>query len=94
MDSKIIFIERKFPSANMVLIKDKKSILIDSGFKSDVTETERFLIDNHVSPKDLNFIINTHYHSDHVGGNHYFQNNYKTHVAAHSLATSAIRRCS
>lgn len=40
MDSKIIFIERKFPSANMILIKDKRSILIDSGFKSDLTETE------------------------------------------------------
>lgn len=92
MDSKIIFIERKFPSANMILIKDKRSILIDSGFKSDVTETEKFLIDNHVSPKDLNIIINTHYHSDHVGGNHYFQNKYKTHVAAHSLDAELINK--
>ena len=92
MDSKIIFIERKFPSANMVLIKDQQTILIDSGFKSDVIETEKFLIENQISPNDLHLIINTHYHSDHVGGNYYFQNKYHTRVAAHSINAEMVNK--
>ena len=37
--SNTIFFERKFPSANMILIKDNRPILIDSGFGSDAKET-------------------------------------------------------
>ena len=32
-ESSIIFFERKFPSANMVLIKDEFPILIDTGLE-------------------------------------------------------------
>ncbi|WP_232324825.1 MBL fold metallo-hydrolase [Halobacillus mangrovi] len=76
-ESGIIFFERKFPSANMVLIKDEYPILIDTGFGSDVKETEQLLKEEGVSPKALHLIVNTHYHSDHVGGNFHFQKNYR-----------------
>lgn len=39
--SSIIFFERKFPSANMILIKDKLPILIDTGFGSEAKDTEQ-----------------------------------------------------
>lgn len=42
-NSSIIFFERKFPSANMILIKDQLPILIDTGFESDAKETERLI---------------------------------------------------
>ncbi|MDI2589171.1 MBL fold metallo-hydrolase [Psychrobacillus sp. NEAU-3TGS] len=51
----------------MVLVKDELSILIDTGFGSDVKETERLIREAGVSPEELNLIVNTHYHSDHVG---------------------------
>ena len=81
--SDIIFIERRFPSANMILIKDKLPILIDSGFGSDMKETEQLIKKAGVSPEELHLIVNTHYHSDHVGGNFHFQKNYGITIAAH-----------
>lgn len=81
--SELIFFERSFPSANMVLIKDEKPTLFDTGFGSDIEETKKLITNAGVEPEDLHLIVNTHYHSDHVGGNHYFQHEYNTEIAAH-----------
>ncbi|MCM3653636.1 MBL fold metallo-hydrolase [Metabacillus litoralis] len=69
--SSIIFFERKFPSANMILIKDQLPILIDTGFGSDAKE--QLIKEAGVSPEELHLIVNTHYHSDHFGGNYHLQ---------------------
>lgn len=71
--SGVIFFERTFPSANMVLINDQQPILIDTGFGSDALETEQLIREAGVASEDLHLIVNTHYHSDHVGGNFHFQ---------------------
>ncbi|MDF2038451.1 MBL fold metallo-hydrolase [Cytobacillus oceanisediminis] len=89
----IIFFERKFPSANMVLIKDEHQILIDTGFGSDVKETEQLIKEAGVSPEELHLIVNTHYHSDHVGGNFHFQKNYGVRIAAHKWEAELINSC-
>ncbi|WP_408008151.1 MBL fold metallo-hydrolase [Pseudalkalibacillus sp. A8] len=89
-ESVIIFFERIFPSANMVLIKDQLPTLIDTGFGSDVKETEQLLKEAGVSPKALHLIVNTHYHSDHVGGNYHLQKNYGVPIAAHKWETALI----
>ena len=81
--SNIIFFERKFPSANMILIKDPLPILIDTGFGSDAQNTEKLIKVAGVSPEELHLIVNTHYHSDHVGGNSHLQKNYGVTIAAH-----------
>ena len=57
----------------MILIKDQLPILIDTGFGSDVQETEDLIKEVGVSPEELHLIVNTHYHSDHVGGNFHLQ---------------------
>lgn len=93
MMSNIIFFERKFPSANMILIKDRYSILIDTGFGSDVLETEQLIQSAGVVPGDLQLIVNTHYHSDHVGGNHYLQKKYGVPIAAHKWDAHLINAC-
>lgn len=74
----------------MVLIKDQLPILIDTGFGSDVKRTERLIQEAGVSPTELQLIVNTHYHSDHVGGNFHFQNNYDVKVAAHKWEAGLI----
>jgi hydroxyacylglutathione hydrolase len=89
-NSKIIFLERKFPSANMVLIKDQLPILIDTGFGSDTKETEQLIKEAGVSPEELHLIVNTHYHSDHVGGNFYLQKNYGIKIGAHKWDADLI----
>lgn len=63
----IMFFERPFPSANSIVIQDDQTFLVDTGFGSDVLQTEKLLSDAGILPKQLNSIINTHYHSDHVG---------------------------
>ncbi|WP_342514393.1 MBL fold metallo-hydrolase [Sporosarcina sp. FSL K6-1522] len=88
--SDIIFFERKFPSANMVLIKDQLPILIDSGFGSEAAETERLMKGTGVSPEELHLIVNTHYHSDHVGGNYHLQKKYGVQIAAHKWEADLI----
>ena len=46
-----------------------------------------------VSPKELHLVVNTHYHSDHVGGNFYFQENYGVKIAAHKWEAELINSC-
>lgn len=88
--SRIIFFERKYPSANMILIQDQLPILIDSGFGSDVNDTEQLIKEAGVSPEELHLIVNTHYHSDHVGGNFHLQKNYGVAIAAHKWEANLI----
>lgn len=91
--SNIFFLERKFPSANMILIKDQHSILIDTGFGSDANETVQLIQRAGVAPEQLNLVVNTHYHSDHVGGNHHLQKNYGVMIAAHKWDAHLINTC-
>jgi hydroxyacylglutathione hydrolase len=90
INSSIIFFERKYPSANMVLIKDQLPVLIDTGFGSDAKETEKLIIEAGVSPEELHLIVSSHYHSDHVGGNFHFQKNYGVTIAAHKWEAELI----
>lgn len=91
--SSVIFFERKFPSANMILVKGCQPILIDTGFGSDIKKTEQLLRQEDVSPEKLHLIINTHYHSDHVGGNFHLQKNYNIPIAAHKWEADLINTC-
>ncbi|MBN6189101.1 MBL fold metallo-hydrolase [Aneurinibacillus sp. BA2021] len=81
--SPIQFFERTFPSANMVLLHGPRPILVDTGFGSDIAATESLLTESGVRPAALALVVNTHYHSDHVGGNHVLQTKYGVPVAAH-----------
>jgi len=54
--------------------KNKNSMLIDTGYNnSQGRRIDGVLQENKLHPK---FIINTHSHLDHIGGNHYFKENY------------------
>ena len=91
--NRFIFFERKFPSANMILVKDQLPVLIDTGFGSDVKDTEQLIKEAGVSPEELHLIVNTHYHSDHVGGNFYLQKEYGVSIAAHKWEADLINAC-
>lgn len=89
----VVFFQRKFPSANMVLIKDQLPLLIDTGFGSDAQDTEQLIRAAGVSPEDLHLIVNTHYHSDHAGGNSHLQKNYGIKIAAHKWEAHLVNSC-
>lgn len=77
----------------MILINDELPILIDTGFGSDVHDTVQLIEEVGVSPKELHLVVNTHYHSDHVGGNFHLQKNYGVTIAAHKWEAELINAC-
>ena len=77
----------------MILVKDLLPILIDTGFGSDAQETEQLIKEAGFSPEELHLIVNTHYHSDHVGGNFYLQKNFGVKIAAHKWDADLINSC-
>lgn len=64
-------IVRDWLSANHVLLLEPgRNVLIDTGYISRVAETMRLLREPaHLHEAPLDLIVNTHCHSDHMGGN-------------------------
>ncbi len=71
------------PSANAVLVRGERPILVDPGFGADLPALEGWLRAAGVPPERLALVVNTHYHCDHVGGNHGLQARSGLPVAAH-----------
>lgn len=77
------------PSANVYLIRDtRKNILIDSGTYEGFDYLSQELGRIGLRPQDIDLVINTHEHYDHVGGNaHLFQS---ALIAAHKAAAAKL----
>lgn len=58
--------QRPFPDANTLLLHGRRPALVDSGFVGHAEETAAWAR-AHVG--DIDLVVNTHWHSDHVGGN-------------------------
>ena len=70
LPSEFLFIERGWFSANhVVLLGGDAPVLIDSGHLLAVDETLAILTDHGVDPASIGQLLNTHGHSDHIGGN-------------------------
>lgn len=57
------FRPRLFPSCNFAWLRGPRPVLVDSGFGTDLEATLALL------PDEPALVFNTHWHSDHVGGN-------------------------
>jgi len=77
------------PGSHVYLIKGlAKNLLIDTGTASNVENLNHCLGEVGLKPRDINLIILTHEHFDHIGASPFF---YETAViAAHSLAANKI----
>ena len=72
----ITFLERGWLSSNNVLLHDReRAVLVDTGYWTHAKQTEG-LIYSVIGTQPLNWIINTHLHSDHCGGNAHLQTVY------------------
>lgn len=78
------------PSANMALVRGARPLLVDSGFGHDPRRTEAWLRSLGVEPGELEFVVNTHYHADHVGGNYDLQAGHGIPVAAHAWDAAIV----
>ena len=85
----IRFLERPYPSANSVLLTGPRPVLVDTGFGSDAPDLLAWLESHEVAPA---LIVNTHFHSDHVGGNHALQQRFGTPVATGAEEGESVNR--
>ncbi|MET7286479.1 MBL fold metallo-hydrolase [Streptomyces sp. NPDC005573] len=58
--------ERPFPDANLLLLHGSRPALVDSGFVGHAELTAEWA---HAQAGPVGLVVNTHWHSDHVGGN-------------------------
>ncbi|MET9677775.1 MBL fold metallo-hydrolase [Streptomyces sp. NPDC006482] len=58
--------QRPFPDANTLLLHGRQPALIDTGFVGHAEETVAWA---HAHAGGVDLVVNTHWHSDHVGGN-------------------------
>jgi len=78
-------------SVYVTLIKGKKNCLIDTGTSQNFKDIVNFCEGNGVAISDLDMIINTHCHADHIGSNYLFKkSNPKIILCAHYLALPYI----
>lgn len=65
--------ERGWLSANNILLtSDESAVLVDSGYVSHAPQTLA-LVKHALGTRNLDFLLNTHLHSDHCGGNQALQ---------------------
>jgi len=85
----IFQIPARRPSCHVyVIVGTNKTVMIDSGIDSHFTDLSSALNDIGFSPSDIDLVVNTHEHFDHIGGNKYF---YQTAIiAAGRLAAAKI----
>jgi hydroxyacylglutathione hydrolase len=84
------FLPRDYPSANVLLLTGAHPVLVDSGYGSDSDDLFAQLEALGTPPAALRLLVNTHWHSDHVGGNHRLQREYGVPIAAARADAAAI----
>jgi glyoxylase-like metal-dependent hydrolase (beta-lactamase superfamily II) len=79
----------KDSGSHSYLIKgDYKNVLIDSGLDKHFYMLQKSLLSLGLKVRDIDIIINTHEHFDHIGANRYFQEH--ALIAAHRFAAIKI----
>ncbi len=78
--------------SNIYLIIDKTIALVDAGTGMNFETVERNLGKFNLRPSDIELIINTHCHYDHVGGDRDFVRASGCKVAIHELEAELLRK--
>ncbi|MFD4372492.1 MBL fold metallo-hydrolase [Streptomyces sp. NPDC058486] len=81
--------QRPFPDANTLLVHGRRAALVDSGFVGHAEETAAWAR-AHAGSVDL--VVNTHWHSDHVGANALLQSGGAAVAAGAPEADALARR--
>jgi hydroxyacylglutathione hydrolase len=75
-------------SHNYLIRAAYRNVLIDSGLDQNFLYLQEQLISLGLKVKDIDVVINTHEHVDHIGSNRYFQES--ALIAAHRFAATKI----
>lgn len=58
--------QRPFPDANLLLLRGREPVLVDSGFVGHAEDTAEWA---RAQAGRVAMVVNTHWHADHVGAN-------------------------
>ncbi len=75
-------------SHSYVIKGDRLNMLIDSGLDSNFQLLQESLLKIGLKVRDIDIVVNTHEHFDHIGANRYFQEH--AIIAAHRFAATKI----
>ena len=75
-------------SHSYLIIGGYKNVLIDSGVDKNFSKLQKSLLTLELKVRDIDIVINTHEHFDHIGANRYFQD--YALIAAHRFAATKI----
>ena len=81
----LYFIERGFLNANHFVYRSENPILIDTAYIADFDETAGLIEQLGVNLTDVQLIISTHCHCDHIGGNKRIQDQSGCAIALHKI---------
>jgi hydroxyacylglutathione hydrolase len=76
------FLPQAYPSASVILLTGSRPVLVDTGYGSDSGALLAQLEATGTPASALGLVVNTHWHSDHVGGNYCLQHDYHIPIAA------------
>ncbi|WP_158745996.1 MBL fold metallo-hydrolase [Acidisphaera sp. L21] len=83
MNDAVAFFQRPFPSANAVLLRGERPVLVDGGFGADVPALLAWLQAQGVPAEHLSLLVNTHFDCDHAGANHVLSGQFSIPIATH-----------
>ncbi len=84
------FFQRRFPSANAVLLHGPRPVLVAGGFGADVPALLDWLHGQGVAPGRSGLVVDTYFDCDHAGADHAPQARYGLAVAAHRTEADAV----
>lgn len=86
----LFFVQRGWLNANHFVFNGKDRVLIDTGYISDFEVTRKWIEAAGVDLKSVDFIISTHSHCDHIGGNKRIQEISGCQIAIHRVDQQSI----
>ena len=86
----LFFFERGFLNGNHFAFRAEKPILIDTAYAADFDKTAALIKQLDLDPADVQLIISTHCHCDHIGGNKTIQDQSGCDIALHEIGKHFI----
>ncbi|MBL8443434.1 MAG: MBL fold metallo-hydrolase [Zoogloeaceae bacterium] len=91
LPASVMVLERGWLSANNVLLFDgDEAVIVDTGYVSHASQTVE-MVRHALAGRSLARIVNTHSHSDHIGGNAAVQRAFDCRIAVPAGMASAVR---
>ncbi|MFC0399623.1 MBL fold metallo-hydrolase [Paraburkholderia rhizosphaerae] len=78
-------------SNNVLLVDDRRTALVDTGYATHAPQTVA-LVQHALGARALDYIVNTHLHSDHCGGNALLQQTWRCETLIPVAEADTVRR--